>query len=59
MDLIDNRPTNNDLITTIKTLEYLLDYLNREEPYATSTIHAMEQVIDELPREIDEIEILT
>lgn len=52
---MDNRPTNDDLAITLATLEYLLEYLNEEEPYATSTIGHLEQVIEELPREISEI----
>lgn len=54
---LENRPTNDDLAITIETLEYLLEYLNEHEPYATTTIGNLEHVLQEIPREVGEIEI--
>jgi len=50
-----NSITNEDLEITLNTLILLLEWTNEHEPYATSYIDALDSLIEEIPRDKDEL----
>jgi hypothetical protein len=51
-----NKPTQEELEITHKTLEFFLANIRDTEPYATNTINSLECLTQELPYDINDIE---
>ncbi len=49
------KPTQNDLDITRATLEWVGEYMEREEPYAINSIAAFKQAADELPYDAEDL----
>jgi len=52
-----NKPTQQNLDTTLETLEWWKDYLEKNEPQATNDRNALNQVIDSFPYELEELDL--
>ena len=53
--MISHDPTQDDLNTTHRTLNWYRNYLEEHKPYALNVISALDDVLDHLPTEEDEL----